>query len=734
MSSRRKKNSPDQGRIRLADSEPEHDVSKLGVFVVDGDGKVIASSPVDKEGRFKLSADVRGAHRVVITEAPAKGEEPDLANAIEFHAPDFARRLADLGELLVPKERWTQIYQVPHCVSGNVRKCWPRYFDDTHVFGNLNVASSLADVATANAGAFALTELSPIFQRCAPVCNALVRVFRRICCCRPWIYLDPRLDLLKQRLREIVRVVPPWPPGPGPDPSPLTRAAQPLTEPPQFFATRNESNAVDPELAANAAADLNALETLPPAETLSYVWARPYLTCVFCSCGPAVEMAQDFVNPDGTFSVCWYGPLVFLLPGCRFQYAFKVTQLINGQNVTIYDGVSSGTWFDQQSGITLTTHDRRAITCHTDPSPVDVGGAYVMLQDIGNTGAYRLETPNADGAFSVGTPSIHSGLLDADNIINSTNTSANRNLGGRLNLRIHFSNVAGASMKALGATHYRVSVTPADSSGDPTGTRKQYDDDLHWLYYQVDAAHLVTVESDKLGPFTIGAGANARSNVYRIPYSNDRDWQDGQWHAFIHTPDFADDRYLITIEVFKDDGTRLRPAGAPALGDGPEAQAAFKFLQWKVQTGPTSTHEVPFAALTNLMWWDNRQPKSELVSLTGSGGSGADCQFLSGHADDTMAVTVRAYHPNPLFIAGRSLVAYRGIHDMVGNAFVLPPVNFAAPAADVTSDAKRLDNLLGPTMKCSFALVLSTWAKTTDGIGSVWGPAVANGAFALELI
>jgi len=242
------------------------------------------------------------------------------------------------------------------------------------------------------------------------------------------------------------------------------------------------------------------------------------------------------------------------------------------------------------------------------------------------------------------------------------------------------------------------------------------------------------VESDNLGPFTIGAGASERTNTYKIPYTDDRDWQDGQWHAYINTADFTNDRYLITIEVFKADGTRIRPTGAPALGDGAEAAAGFKFLQWKVRTGPTSTHEVPFAALTNMVWWDNRPPVSQLISLSGSGGSAADCQFLSGAPTDTLAVTVKAYHPNPLFIAGRSLVAYRGLHDTTGNAFVLPPVNVAAPTADVTSDPKTLASLLGPTTKCSFALVLSTSAKTTDGIGAVWGPATANGAFALEAI
>ncbi len=738
MSSRKSKNSSDQGRIRLADAEPEHDVSKLAVFVLDAAGKVLSSAPVDTAGQFKLATDVRGADRVAIAEAPEKGEEPNLKNAIEFHAGDFARRLTEGAEVVVPKERWTTIYPLWRCVSGNVQKCRRWFFDEVASVSKLSAASASsisafrADEVSSSVGSVKAELQSSIFRRCAPVCNALVRVYRRFCCCRPWIYLDPRLDILKLRLKDILEVRPfPWP-GPDPDPNPLLRRAQPLSGPEPLASMGAESGAFDEELIANASTDLKALETLHAADTLSYIWARPYLTRLLCSCGPAVEVGQDFVHPDGTFSVCWREPIWLLLPGCHVEYAFKVTQLINGQNVTIYNGVSGGQWYEQTSGINLTTYDSRAVTCHTDPSPVDVSDAYVMLQDIGITNAYRLSTPNADGAFSVGSPAIHSGLLDADAIVDSTNTSANRNLGGTLRLRIHFSDVVGASMKALGATHYRVSVRRADSSGDPTGDPpRYYDASLGWLYYQVDAAHHITVESDTLGPVTVGG----RTNVYKIPYRTpDRDWQDGQWHAYINTAEFADDRYLITIEVFKADGTRIRPIGAPALGDGAEAAAGFKFLQWKEYTGPTSTHEVPFAALTNLMWWDNRPPVSELISLSGSGGSAADCQFLSGHANDTLAVTVKAYHPNALFIASRSLIAYRGLHDTTGNAFVLPPVNFAAPSAAITSDPKTLANLLGPTTKCSFALVLGTWAKTTDGIGAVWGPAVANGAFALELI
>lgn len=729
MSSRKDKANPTEGQIRLTDAEPQQDLSQLALYTLDASGKVLSSTPLDKEGRFKLAADVRGARRVAIAPVAEKGEEPNLANAVEFHAADFARRVSEGVDISVQKDRWGILFPHQTCVSGSVSACWYPWL--------------LSEAASVKFADFSLADLAvekfkpgleiigpPIFKRCSPVCNALVEVYRRFCCCRPWIYLDPRIELLKRRLKEIVDLRPvfPFPPGPDPDP-PFIGRAQPLSRSFAQSAAASSEPGVDEELAANASADLRALQTLPAAEVLQYVNARPYLLWPICTCGPAVRVGQDFVHPDGTFNVCWPDPIFVLLPGCHMEYAFKVKQLINGVTVTIYNGVASGRWFDQTSGINLVSYDRRAITCHTDPSPVDYNGAYVMLQDIGITGTYRLSSPSPDGAFSVGAPGPHSGLLDAD--ASDTAPGKNSNWGGTLRLRIHFSNVIGASMKALGARYYRVSVSAANAAGNPTGSRTYYHTNLGWLYYNVDPiTHIITTEEDPLGPVTRGT----QSNLYKIPYDNDRDWQDGQWHAFINTADFPDGQYLITIEVFDNGGIRLVPNGVPTI-DGTDQHKSFVFLKWNVRTGPGSTEVVPYAALTNYLWWDNRPPYSEIVSLVGIGGTAADCQFLSGSGSATIAVEVKAYHPQALFIADRTLKAYRGIHDTTGNAFGLPPVNFAAPTAAFVSDTKTVDDLLGPTTtKCSFALVLKTWAKTTDGIWAVWGPAEANGAFALEKV
>lgn len=58
-------------------------------------------------------------------------------------------------------------------------------------------------------------------RRCEVVCDGVVEVYRRRCCCEPWVIEDPRLDDLLRRLVELLRERPKikWPfPPPPPDP------------------------------------------------------------------------------------------------------------------------------------------------------------------------------------------------------------------------------------------------------------------------------------------------------------------------------------------------------------------------------------------------------------------------------------------------------------------------------------------------------------------------------------
>jgi hypothetical protein len=48
MSSRKDKANPTEGQIRLTDAEPQHDLSRLALYVLDASGKVLSSAPLDK--------------------------------------------------------------------------------------------------------------------------------------------------------------------------------------------------------------------------------------------------------------------------------------------------------------------------------------------------------------------------------------------------------------------------------------------------------------------------------------------------------------------------------------------------------------------------------------------------------------------------------------------------------------------------------------------------------------
>src|SRR6185369_4628058 len=77
--------------------------------------------------------------------------------------------------------------------------------------------------------------------RCAPLCDGEVDVFKRTCCCRPFIYRDPRIFEIIRDLERIVETIPiPKPgPDPGPDPAPFQRIAS------RTYPLIHESGALD---------------------------------------------------------------------------------------------------------------------------------------------------------------------------------------------------------------------------------------------------------------------------------------------------------------------------------------------------------------------------------------------------------------------------------------------------------------------------------------------------------
>ena len=175
--------------------------------------------------------------------------------------------------------------------------------------------------------------------------------------------------------------------------------------------------------------------------------------------------------------------------------------------------------------------------------------------------------------------------------------------------------------------YYRLSITTADNTGAPVGSRNYYQTGLSWTK-AIGGGVIVPVN---LGPNLVGT----ENYLYQIPYdAPDNNWESDQYHAHLDTTDstWSDPlvRHLVTIEIFDSAGKRLRPNGTPATGQGgSEGTAPFTYRRKTAATGPTT--DVPFGALTHMFWWDNRPVHVEIVELVQDGvASTAECQFLVG--------------------------------------------------------------------------------------------------------
>ncbi|MCB9134756.1 MAG: hypothetical protein H6636_04965 [Anaerolineales bacterium] len=725
-----------QGLIRLADFTAEDNRPEMALYVLARNRKLIHTAPVDEENRFEIPDEVlKNAHMIALGPETENFATLKEENLMLYRADQFQAMLSDFPELIIAKPNWQIWWYVTRCVTGSVTHCHPYPWLVAELVQQA-VAVELPKVqqATLKSRAFAAaqktfaaaqktltarqqTQISDLilakpiqaifpFYHCDPVCDGVVEVYRRVCCCKPWVLADPRLPRLIDLLEDIVLEYPPfpWPPIPGPDPAPFRTLP--------FF----KDGALD-EMAFNAKKDLAALRTLSEPQALEYIQARPYLFC-WWSCGDPVKVADGPLLPNGKFNICWKDPLWFLFPNCHFEYAYVVKQNLNGEIVTIYDGVTAHKWFHQGDEPNLVSYHPRAIHCGQDPFP-DEDGAFALLQDIGLAHSYRLKTPDATGWDRVAAPGYNDGLADpAANALAALGQYKDRNWGGTLYLRYHFSE----DMRTLGAKYYRISVSAADSNGNPTGSRTPLSDALSWNKYVG-----YDIQPEVLGPFTAGG----ENNLFTIPYQYDADWHSGQYHGYLDTTAFADGRHLLTLEVFDAAGNRLRPTGTP----GPGTDTAFTFRRWFQAVGPTAN--VPFAALTHMFWWDNRKAKAYIDDLRLNGSPSAEeCQFLEGDANATFSVGYRAYHPEPMFLLNHSLWWRRGLGGPTGYLVNASPFN-VGPAMGVspTETFSNMLDLANHINKCSFSLNLYVNVKTFNGIGTLnTDDAWDYAAFALEIV
>ena len=706
-------------RVILDDFTMGKEIASLSVHAVDGDGRVIQSDQVSEDGTFSLDEGSAGkAAKLLIGPASAK---PDARRTFYSLPASELKNVLAAGEIAIAGKIWQPWFPIRRCVSGNVRRCFP-FLD---VLDGLIVDLELAALPSVRklVGNRAIVRWP--WHRCQPICFGTVEVYRRICCCQPPVIFDPPFDLDDIPI-EVNPEFPPIPPDdpvgpigplPGPDPAPIELRQLVLT-----------GGAVDQRKVELLRAKAH-LPKLSPQLRRDFIIHHPFL---WCHCGTAQKVAEGFVQDGGAFSICWREPLRLFLPNCREEFAYIVKQPIAGSLVTIYNGVAANQWFTAGDQPTLTSYHPHAIGCRESDVPGD--GAFVVLEDIGSTPSYQLATPSQDSFQSVAAPAYNSGLLNpAANPADAVGQLLDRNFGGDVALQYHFTE----PMRAAGAIYYRIEVAAANAGGDPVGAWQPLAAQT-WATWHLNSA---TPGAIALGPHNVGA----ETNLSKIPYDTgdplgaNEEWQDGQYHGVIPTGNFANGRYLVMIEVFSAAGARLKPASAPAAEAG--VAAPFTFRRWNV---PASTVSVPFAALTHMLWWDNRAAVAEIVDIRLNGSaSSAQCQFLEGGAGATVEIGYRAYHPqpgSPSFLHNHSLVITRGLNGPSWQVANPPSAEVGEPpAAAHASVSKTLGDLLGDEpagqQKCAFALNLAAHVKTTNGAGTLTGlNRSATSAFAAEIV
>lgn len=718
-------------RLNLVGIRDKQDRPDISIFALDRSGKPLAAVPVGADGSFDLPPDVvKRAHRIVIGPRADSPAELDTDALLTYRPSQFLELIEPSAVLNIPELVWNRWFFFVHCVTGKVSRCFrPWILRDFALQAAAAVlpfepVRALTFKAQLGSNALERVPLQPLLPfRCEVVCSGTVEVYRRTCCCKPWVLDDLRLPELVRELEDLLRPIRVVPEIPIPRPEP---------DPPPFDLPFLKEGALD-HMALNAARDLQAIRSLPQAQVVEYINARPYLLCRY-ACSTPVKMGEGFINPDGRFQICWREGLRLIKANCHDEYAYVVRQLINGVWVTIYNGLAANIWFHYDEDAALVSYDPRARACRHNDFPGE--GAFALLQDIGDTNSYRLATPNAAGWDRVGAAAYNSGLIDpVANPAAALGVLKNRNLGGTLKLLYHFSE----PMKDIGALYYRISVRPTDATGQPTGAAEYLSDGLSWKFFTGGG----DVQAEALGPLTVGG----QGNLFKIPYDADRDWQGNQYHGYLNTKEArfnTPGRYLLTLEVFDAAGQRLRPAGTADPGDGVAGAAAgFTFRRWYQEFGPTAN--VPHAALTHMLWWDNRPAEALIVDLrVGGSPSTSQCQFLEGPGSQTFSVGYRAYHPQEMFLLQHSLWWRRGLggpSDYLVNA---SPSNAGYPPMGplAVSPAHTFTHMLtlpplpagGAPTRCTFSLHLRSYVKTTDGESSLDFGDYDYGSFAMAIV
>jgi hypothetical protein len=732
-----------QGRltldVRLHGQKHGEETPKIAAYLLDAAGRVEHKIGTAVEGKINLAFDPDKDNNRIIAFGPDVEDLSSLRKStlLQFRVSDQLPIWEKEKYIEFLRPWWVDWILFRVCVSGRVRKCFPILFN--------NVAS------------LALTPMLPYIpfppypRYCRPICNGVVEVYERNCCCRPWLTID--LSEILKRLKQFVdgpgHVGPGDPvenigsilenPGairgfnPQPEPPGSIRGFNPQPDPPGAVFNRvslrslKRAEAFDEpqpiaEDVTKVALDIKAIEFLARPEAIKYIEARPYLWPFWCTC-TTTKIGEAILRPDGSFQFC-HRHFPFLRLNCTTTYGYKVKQWQNNQWVYVYDGISRHQYYFADQFADLTTVLGRA--CGQGDGGYSNDRPFVNLQDIGSTRSYLLNShyqgQSAGGIDltqisddAVAAPPVSGGLANPSSV-NGKGLLVNQPWGADLSFRLYFDE----GMKALGARYYRISVIKAQPNGQPVaGSPTILTNGISWQKYVHVGSH-VEIQVDGLGPNPVGSEAG----LYKIPFDSDAQWLDGQYHQYWDTTlkDNSNNFLfsglcLVSIEIFDAAGHRMTPASN-----------GFDYLRLMSASGPGSTAKVNYAKLQHLFWIDNRPVYADIEDLRMNGvPSGAECQFMTGTAGSTFSAGFRAFHatrnsntPPETFLYYYTIWYHRGLNGPnvtieTGGANQ-PSTLLGGPPA--TSTAQTFAAMLGTNAhgaKCTFALNLWAYAKHTNG-------------------
>jgi hypothetical protein len=248
--------------VEFIDLKQDEKSPNIALYLLDTSGQIEKKVSTIKDGKLTIDLALKKGERKIIAVGPdidVKRIRSDML--LQFRIEDQLPLWEEEKVIKIPREWWSNwsIFRV--CVSGRVRRCWPFFIEIwplKHLSNPLPIPS-------------------PFYRLCRPICNGVVEVYERECCCQPWIF---PAEILK-KLKDLVRVWPPlpWPPPPpdnpgvGPDPLPIDRVALRNLKEVEAFGTIPKTT----EFPMHLLEDIKVLENLPQIEAIKYVKEKPYL-------------------------------------------------------------------------------------------------------------------------------------------------------------------------------------------------------------------------------------------------------------------------------------------------------------------------------------------------------------------------------------------------------------------------------------------------------------------------